>query len=793
MGDPSGKRMREKELRLALVLYGGVSLAVYMFGVCHEVSKLVRASKLFHGTPRPDRERPPGPEALPEGADTEAIYFELIHRLAADTELRVIVDVIAGASAGGINGVFLARALAHDLPLAPLRDMWLDKADVTQLIEEDALAGRWSKRFLTPFVGRILKMDPALAENPETRAKLDLFVRSRWFQPPFSGPRFSGWMLEAAEAMGVPQPGASLLPDDHALDLFVSVTDYHGHPRTIPLDDPPLAVELEHQLTLPFRYLRHGGGDADTEFDAQALPGLVFAARATSSFPGAFPAATLQEIEAVIASRGTAWPGRERFIRDKLGVVLRDGRDPRTTPFVDGAVVTNKPFAAAVSALMGRPANREVVRRIVFVDPNPDVQLAEDEPLPGFFRAIFTSLAQIPRNEPIHHELERLAELNSQISVVSDVVEAARPRIRSLVERILEAQDETAPQARTFAVWRDAANEAAAMEAGFAFESYLRLKILTVARRLREIVETMADASLAGLGQSIARPLLESPRGAEGRVSAEAIAFLRAFDVDFRIRRLRFVVRHLNDLYHADRPEAHVEPLDEARLDELKAAFYALLDSIRQRLRAPPEEAGLADALRVLADPEASAGERTGAAERFGAHLALKDDDDRLDEIFSVLVLNNLPFWARHELIVAYIGFPFFDVLTLPMTQWQDLDELDIIRVFRISPSDARAIRAGTAMDKLKGVRLRRFGAFFNRAWRENDYLWGRLVAADRLVDIVMTAAGEAGAGIEPLAVKKALFEAILKAEAPHLIADPGLVPGLMEEVANIKAPGFGI
>ncbi len=784
--------MREKELRLALVLYGGVSLAVYMFGVCHEVSKLVRASKLLHGTPRSDRGRAGAPGRLPDGADTEPIYVDLLHRLSGQTELRVVVDVIAGASAGGINGVFLARALAHDLPLAPLRDMWLEKADITRLIEEDALAGRWSKRFLTPFLGRILKMAPDLAEDPETRAKLDLFVRSRWFQPPFSGPRFSGWMLEAAEAMGTPEPGASLLPDDHALDLFVSVTDYHGHPRTIPLDDPPLAVELEHQLTLAFRYLRHGGGDAETEFDDRALPGLVFAARATSSFPGAFPPATLTEIEQVLAGHGSAWPDRERFIRDKLGVILRDGRDPLTTPFVDGAVVTNKPFAAAVSALMGRPANREVVRRIVFVDPNPDVELAEDEPLPGFFRAIFTSLAQIPRNEPIHQELERLAALNSQVSVISEVVEAARPRIRSLVENILAEEDETAPDARTFARWRDLANEAAATDAGFAFESYLRLKILTVARRLRSIAETMTDTSLAGLGHAIARPLLETPRGAEGRVSAEAVAFLRAFDVDFRIRRLRFIIRHLNDLYHADRPEAHVEPLDETRLDELKSELYALLDSVRRRLRDLPGEADLVDAVRQLADPAQAADARQAAIARIGERLALKRDDDRLDEIFSVMVLNSLPLWARHELIIAYIGFPFFDVLTLPMTQWQDLDELDIIRVFRISPSDARAIRAGTAMDKLKGVRLRRFGAFFNRAWRENDYLWGRLVAADRLVDVVMTAAAEAAAGIDRLSVKKALFEAILAAEGPHLTTDPHLVPRLLEEVAAIRAPAFG-
>ena len=37
--------MRQKELRIALVCYGGVSLAVYMHGVTKEVWHLARASR----------------------------------------------------------------------------------------------------------------------------------------------------------------------------------------------------------------------------------------------------------------------------------------------------------------------------------------------------------------------------------------------------------------------------------------------------------------------------------------------------------------------------------------------------------------------------------------------------------------------------------------------------------------------------------------------------------------------------------------------------------------------------
>lgn len=787
--------MHEKELRLALVLYGGVSLAVYMFGVCREVAKLVRASKILYGAPTPSRAAATLAAADLDPTrenDTEAVYFELLRKLAEHTELRVVVDVIAGASAGGINGVFLARALAHDLPLAPLRDLWLQNADVTRLIEEDALAGRFSKRFMTPIVSRMLRFDPVLAGNDEARGKFDQFVRSRWFQPPFSGTRFTNWMFDAAEAMGEPAPGASLLPEDHSLDLFVSITDYNGHPRQVPLDDPPFAIELDHQFNMAFRYRRRASGLVESEFGTGALPGLVFAARATSSFPGAFPPATIEEIETVLRARGQEWTDLDQFVRDKLVEVYRDGRDPRTTPFVDGAVVTNKPFAAAVSALSGRPANREVVRRIVFVDPNPDIQFAETEVLPGFFRAIFASMSEIPRNEPIHHELERVAALNEQISVVSEVVDSARPRIRMLVQSILDQDSDPAPSARIFSAWRDTANRAAAVEAGFAFESYLHLKILTVARRVRTIVEAISAKSLAGLGNKIAKPLLIEPRDAMGRVSDEAIAFLRAFDVDFRVRRLRFVIRHLNEFYHSPLPEALADPVDPARLDAIKAEFYDLLDGVKGRLSQPPESPEAERAAMRLADPDTPTHERLQAIEDLGEALDLHGVDDKLDEIFSVMVLNYLPDWARTELVVAYVGFPFFDVLTLPLTQWEDLDELDIIRVFRISPSDAPTIREGTAMDKLKGNRLRRFAAFFNRSWRENDYLWGRLVSAERLVTLVLTAVGEAAQGIDALSVKKALFKAILAAETPHLTADEDLIAGLMEEVEAIDAPEFG-
>jgi hypothetical protein len=47
--------MREKELRLALICYGGVSLAIYMHGVTREIWHMVRASRAFHDGVQPSR------------------------------------------------------------------------------------------------------------------------------------------------------------------------------------------------------------------------------------------------------------------------------------------------------------------------------------------------------------------------------------------------------------------------------------------------------------------------------------------------------------------------------------------------------------------------------------------------------------------------------------------------------------------------------------------------------------------------------------------------------------------
>ena len=87
------------------------------------------------------------------------------------------------------------------------------------------------------------------------------------------------------------------------LDLFVTLTDYYGYQELVQIHDPPLIHELEHHHVLHFTYRRHSNGEVESDFELDNAPGLAFAARATSSFPGAFPPARIVEMDEVVAQR----------------------------------------------------------------------------------------------------------------------------------------------------------------------------------------------------------------------------------------------------------------------------------------------------------------------------------------------------------------------------------------------------------------------------------------------------------------------------------------------------------
>ena len=136
-------------------------------------------------------------------------------------------------------------------------------------------------------------------------------------------------------------------------------------------------------------------------------------------------------------------------------------------------------------------------------------------------------------------------------------------------------------------------------------------------------------------------------------------------------------------------------------------------------------------------------------------------------------------------MLLAYLGFPFYDVATLPLLHNEGFTEFNPIKVDRISPDDAKSIRPGGTRVTLRGTEFYNFGAFFSRAYRENDYLWGRLHGAERMVDLVVSTMTDPMEKDEIARFKRELFLAILDEEESRLRADPALVRGLRSEVQS--------
>ncbi|HTG39734.1 patatin-like protein [Sphingomonas sp.] len=763
--------MRDKELRLALVCYGGISLAVYMHGITKEAWRLVGASRAWC-------------DGDPPAGGSQGIYRAMFEEVAeaSDLRLRVLVDILAGASAGGINSVFFAQAIETGQSLDPLTDLWLEHADVEALIDpaqapSNAMTKFWARPIAWLAAGsKVVDETVELAAREEVRAKLDHFVRSRWFEPPFGGERLCNLLLDAFDAMAMAPAGPRLLPPGQPLDLFVTVTDFMGYPERLRLNSPPEVIETEHRLVLAFGSQGRPGQQFADAAD------LTFAARATSSFPGAFPPFNVAELDRVVAARKRKWPGRDAFLTRAMPRHA-SAKGAEKAVLIDGSVLANAPFRPAIAALRERPARRQVDRRFVFIDPAPGFRFAlngEIEGLPGFFQTLVGALSEIPRQQPIRDSLETLSARSDRIERMHSILDQLRGEVEGQVESLFGYTfllDYPTP--KRLAAWRKRAQSAAAGKAGYGQAAYGLLKVEGVIDRIAQLFNQLASRDGPEPQRRVRDALAKAAhaRGAfgigtahSGGAAPEAIAFLRSFDVGFRIRRLRLLVRRIGE-QDGDQ--------DRADLAEVRDATYAALAAYLERQRAETLGALKATARRLPRDADT-------ALDQLDATLDLRALDAETDAALAA-AFSGLSRDLRRPLLLAYLGFPFFDIATLPLLQGEGLDEFDPVRVDRISPDDATAIREGGADACLKGIQFHAFGAFFSRAYRENDYLWGRLHGAERLVDIILSSLPK-GTRLRPgraTAIKQALFHAILDEEAPRLNAIPGLIASIRAELGD--------
>ena len=766
--------MRQKELRIALVCYGGVSLAVYMHGVTRELWQLSRASRDYHA-------------GAPDRGGVHQVYHDLLAHLQQEDglKLRVIPDIMSGASAGGINAIFLAQAIYSGQSLEPLTDLWLENADVDRLTDPDAkLRWRGGKIWAQPLAswllnrpGNEISSEVAPETRDEVRRKVSHLIRGRWFEPPFSGPGFSRLLEKAFAAMAGAETEQPLLPPNHPLDLFVTTTDFHGYLELLRLHSPPVVEDTEHRMPIAIRRKTplEGGHDLADRME------LVMSARATASFPGAFPPLRVGEIDTLAEESGHDWSGRDAFLERIMPDHVMHG-DVGNVSLIDGSVLVNKPFGGAMAALTGRPAQREVDRRFVYVDPRPD-RYAHRRDMEagevGFFSAIFGSLSTIPREQPIRDNLEQLDEQSREAERLQRIVTALRPDVEGAVDRLFgRTLFLDSPTPRRLKNWRQKAQDAAAQQAGYAFHAYAQAKLSGIVSRIARLVWDAAPSlhlpDVAPVENAIRAELARRGLGTlsapSGGATPEAITFLREHDIGFRIRRLRLLARRLARDWEAD-PDISDEALEAGR-----QAIYQILALYFEKEGLNAFGSDFAEiAQNVLSDPG-------GVLDYIEQRRLLIETDDRAEAMLAE-TLEPMPPNLKRRMLFAYLGFPFYDVATLPLLRNEGLTEFDPVKVDRISPDDATSIRHGGTRATLRGIEFYNFGAFFSRAYRENDYLWGRLHGAERMIDLVFSTTADRAEDREIRAFKRRAFLAILDEEEDAGRCAERLIAGIRKEV----------
>jgi patatin-related protein len=710
------------ELRLALVCYGGVSLAVYMHGVTKELHKLVQASRRFDDVVDLDEKNPFDED------DSARAYFEALREIAGrGRRLSVSIDVIAGTSAGGINGVVLGKVLACGGSQEKLKRLWIDEGDLKTLLRAPALGGVKVRAALAG----LKLLGSQLFGNGEDKAT-----------SPLRGERMSKLLVDAIKDID-DTARDTLVPRTGSLDLFVTATDLEGFEMLVPTGVGGASQrDRQHAQVLRFS----AGADDPGPFGPGAgTRALAFAARATSAFPGAFA-----PVGAGSFGTESGAPLDIPFLKERFVYPYEEnGATAADAWFVDGGVLDNAPFDLVVRAIGEKRAESQVVRRIVYIEPDPGRPLVPrtshggGSSAPTWLAGLKKAALEVKGNHDVLRDLLALRDLNLHIAEVGSITKTQMSAVQQLLVEALPEKNGQASIPVTkdeFQQVSDDVHARATVRLGAGYPTYIRLKIEAAARRLADEVAHLFVYPPDARRSSFLRAAIGAwARGLDEWADPDPtrlIERLKPVDMPYRERRLLFLLVGINALY----ADGGTQPGAPARasLDALKGRTWDLLEQLRS---VPGGVAARVDA--DFLSPAALDTEPFAAPEAFAAAHA--EDFERLFRAYSEALTKELGdgsgvLWEafqaqtgewgdpyRRALLDRYLAFPFWDGLIFPTVALADLPQFTPIGVAQFSPLAAAALTPTEDGGKLKGVGLHHFAGFVESAWRQNDYLWGRL------------------------------------------------------------------
>ncbi|MDX2055354.1 MAG: patatin-like protein [Polyangiaceae bacterium] len=669
---------RASEVRLGLVLYGGVSLAIYMNGAVNELFRAVRGR---------------GP-------------FFLIKEL---LDAEITVDIVSGTSAGGINGIFLGFALANEREFGTCAALWRENGALSTLLrktdelEDDVrsvLDSAHYQKLLTRGFRTMWNTPIAMGrEAPSVVKELDLFI---------TGTNFYGSITRKTDSFG------------HELDVKSHQTLFWLKHRE----------QRKEQLSpiCDARGMALGVSHIDENAGLLAFGKL---AQITSCFPGAFASVCVGDArgadeaaaDAKLQMWGNLQPGTHYFV---------DGGVLDNKPFTST-------LNAIYYRTSLRPVCRHLIYLEPDPERFPRTSNPPAPKAPSFVRTVLDSLSGIPSYESIAGDLEAIRARNEtidrfaqleRISKASNEEAAApensihadrfylRTRYLGLAQRVLD-QLSGDPMARS------AQRE---LQTAFDLDPPSDPKLLfaiDVEYPLRRLMDLTDELHAREAGSQSISPA--SPEGAteRHRVWKYANAQIEILEV---IR---------SALFRALTPTGELRGLSYWRWALCKAQLVlnneGLLDagaSLSTRHELGPHDL---DQLKK---------ELQHRSEIYKNGLPNDTVRTSAESILTVLGAAHEKFISGCTDPLAqqvFFNFESKDRLRYPLQLASGIHELDRIRVSRFSPMDAQRGYCNRPIEeKLSGDTLGHFGAFLKRSWRSNDILWGRLDGVCQLLETLL-------------------------------------------------------
>lgn len=701
MGSCESERQREarldpepnrEEVRLALALNGGVSLAVWMGGCSTELDRARRARA-----------------AASDGRSAYDTLCECFGR-------RLVIDILTGSSAGGVNGALLSAAMVKGRGLEPdfVRERWLDLGDLSRLLH------------------------PTTEPGPRSLMQGELFHTDllKTFKQILG--------VEQGDAQAKEVRGPVSVPS-----LDITMTDVIGVERRFKDGWGNDLVAREHRPRFQFR--------KRAEFTAEAL---AAAARTSASFPFAFE----------------PWP--------VTGEARRLAGLTTPTYGVDGGLLDNAPIKAALEAIPSKPASSRVVRYLCYM--NGDPQQPEQDSLSGPPEPSLLDVGgyafSLPREAPFVDHLHAIQRA------------VQRPSLAGGVQRQLLTLD--------LDVLRPVAEAL--------FDAYLERR---TTQSLEELLEEPSDAL-------VANEVLAETGGSLPWIPASLAPVDDDGQWQWGTHTAKRILHLLIDLLRTalEEGEGKTEP-DERRkllrwrirldgeLRKLDAASERIAEGAGESESPPGEEDRPIDRLAKAAT--ATAAERTMAyaAVKVGAEVVFEALTTHPGCFNNVKTTNLFKSWNGESRLSEGLLQDFFErVLSIEVVRRTFASDLNVesaepLRFVQLTPTAPSPIFTAmplsvplptSAESKLTGIGLGHFAGFYRRAWRANDFMWGRLDAAARVVDLLLNApssevgVGSAKPGCDIASTRAAfLSERLLEAYAGD---DEWLLHELLEDAERVDA-----